>query len=462
MSNRKLLRNGYVITMSKSREEIDGGDVLIEGGNIVAVGKNLDATDAEILDVTGKIVTPGLVDTHTHLWESALRNIGADWVTADYMKVVRGRLGGHYEPEDIRAGTILGAAEMIDGGVTSVLDCSHNMNSPAHADAAVEGLKASGIRAVLAYGSANQDWDPQSAWTGVNSTSLSEDARRVRSEHFPADRAGLVTMALCSRGSRSTEADIHWFNDVRMALELDIPITFAAGLKNRQRERDEILALNDAGLAGPHILCYHGDRYTDEELRVLSDTGGKVTYTPEPEMRGSGSTVSTSRLRAFGLRPSLGFDVAPASSDFFGAMRAIMFADGANMRFERPKYGPPATRVGITVADVLEMATTNGAYSSWYGESVGRLVPGTKADITVFDRESMTWMPNHYPLASVVRNGHASYVEHVLIAGEYVKKDFKLVHLNKDRIVADATASKERVFVKANVPLSSQGVFEDS
>src|SRR5690242_21396259 len=106
------------------------GDVLIEGDRIADVGPVGPVADAEVVDARDRIVLPGLIDTHRHLWQSALRGLAADWTLGQYFQRLRGRIAGHFRPEDTYAGTLLGAVEALDAGVTTVVDWSHNINGP--------------------------------------------------------------------------------------------------------------------------------------------------------------------------------------------------------------------------------------------------------------------------------------------------------------------------------------------
>ena len=157
---RTLIRNATVITVDPKLGDINRGDILIEGSKIAAVGPDLEAGGAEVIDATNKIAIPGFVDTHRHTWESLLRAAGPDWSLGQYFTGVRVVMGGLYTPEDNYMANLLGAYEALDGGMTTLYDWSHNNNSPEHADGVIRGLRESGIRAVFGYGNANAEWFP--------------------------------------------------------------------------------------------------------------------------------------------------------------------------------------------------------------------------------------------------------------------------------------------------------------
>jgi 5-methylthioadenosine/S-adenosylhomocysteine deaminase len=137
-----LFRNATVLTMDPAIGVLDPGDVLVKGQRIEQIGRELPASqDAVVVDGTGGILMPGMVDTHRHMWQTALRGLGADWTLSQYFVFYYLRWGGIFRPEDIYAGNLLSAIESIDAGVTTTVDWSHGLRTLEHGDAAVEALR---------------------------------------------------------------------------------------------------------------------------------------------------------------------------------------------------------------------------------------------------------------------------------------------------------------------------------
>ena len=147
---RNLLVGCDVLVGDPGEGRVQRGDLLIEDGRIAAIGD--EAVDAERIDAAGTLVIPGFVDTHRHVWQTAIRGICADWTLLDYFLGVRVNSSGVFTPEDVYVGNYAGALEALDAGVTCLLDFSHCLNSPEHADEAVRGLRETGIRGTWAYG----------------------------------------------------------------------------------------------------------------------------------------------------------------------------------------------------------------------------------------------------------------------------------------------------------------------
>src|SRR5262245_27279793 len=185
---RLVIRGGVVLTMDDRLGDFEKADVLIEGSKIVAVGRGIAAPGAETVDASSMIVVPGFVDSHRHLWQSALRHILPNGrIDPDYPRDISGTARTAYRPEDVRVGNLLGAWGAISAGVTTVLDWSHVSNSPEHSDAAIQGLREAGIRAVYAYG-------PGGRGSGSGHP---RDIHRLRRQYFASDDQ-LLTLALAT------------------------------------------------------------------------------------------------------------------------------------------------------------------------------------------------------------------------------------------------------------------------
>ncbi|MBO0786808.1 MAG: amidohydrolase family protein, partial [Actinobacteria bacterium] len=139
--------------MDDSHRVLTGADVLTDGERIAGVGPGLRAPDdAAEIDASGGILMPGMIDTHRHMWQTAMRGYGADWTLTQYFVWNYLQWGKSFRPEDIHAGDLLSAIEAIDAGVTTTVDWSHNLHTVGHAEAAVDALRSVPGRFVLAYG----------------------------------------------------------------------------------------------------------------------------------------------------------------------------------------------------------------------------------------------------------------------------------------------------------------------
>ncbi len=132
-SRRTLVRHATIVTMDDEIGDLSDADLLVEDGRIAAVGPTLAAGDgAEIIDATGCLVIPGLVNAHMHTWQTALRGMAANWTLPEYFRWVHAGLATAFTPDDIRVGTLAGALNQINWGTTTLVDGCHNNPTPAH------------------------------------------------------------------------------------------------------------------------------------------------------------------------------------------------------------------------------------------------------------------------------------------------------------------------------------------
>ena len=124
--NRTLFKSGTIVTMDPKIPNLSTGDVLVDGGRIAAVGVNLEADGAEVIDATSSIVMPGLVDAHHHMWLGAMRRMMPDVDDLfAYIDVVAETLGAHYRPLDMYLGTKLTAVASLEAGITTIIAACH-------------------------------------------------------------------------------------------------------------------------------------------------------------------------------------------------------------------------------------------------------------------------------------------------------------------------------------------------
>ena len=147
-----VLRGGTVLTMDDQKSVLRDTDVLVVDQRIAGVGTSVDVPpDAIEIDASRGIVMPGMIDTHRHMWQTAMRGYGADWTLTQYFVWYYLSYGKVFRPEDIYAGNLLSAIESLDAGVTTTVDWSHGLQTVDHAEAAVDALEAVPGRFVLAY-----------------------------------------------------------------------------------------------------------------------------------------------------------------------------------------------------------------------------------------------------------------------------------------------------------------------
>jgi cytosine/adenosine deaminase-related metal-dependent hydrolase len=441
MGQRLLLRGGYALSMDEEIGELARGDVLIEDGKIAAVAERVDVQDAEVLDVAGHVVMPGFVDTHRHTWQAPFRGVCADWTLEDYFRGIRMSISPNCSALDVYAGNLLGALEALEAGVTTILDFSHCNNTPEHADAALQGLRDAGIRAMFAYGYYPAPSDPPSF---ADHDARLADARRLRERELSSDDA-LVTMgvALTEVGLLPFEQTIA---EARSASELAIPSVLHTGCSWGSSLTEGIPELAHHGLLAADQVHVHCNTLDERNLRRLAEHDCKVSSSPESELQmGMGHPVIRRALE-LGMRPSLSCDVASSNSgDMFSQMRLGLQFERAmrNDAFNARNLMPDSLDLGVR--DALAWGTVNGAHAMGLEDRIGSLTAGKQADVIVIGGRRLNVVPMADPVGCLVAQANASNVEHVLVAGRFAKRNGELVGRDVARAIELARSASERV-----------------
>ncbi|MEU0938611.1 amidohydrolase family protein [Embleya sp. NPDC005971] len=414
---RLLLRGGTVVDTDPHVTARPDTDVLIKRGTIVAVGPSLSAEGAEVVDARDRIVLPGFVDTHRHVWQSVLRAVAVDSDLGDYLGRVLGRLSPAMRPEDVYTGNLAGALECLDAGITTVHDFSHVQHRAEHGDAAVHGLRAAGIRAVFGYG--HPPFDPAARDPRL--------VRDLRDRLFPGDDDP-VTLALAPGGPSYTPIELVE-QDWRLAADLDIPLAVHVG--SGPVAQRPIEALRDRGLLNARTLYIHGNSLPDDELAMIADSGGTLSIAPHIEAQMGHGAPMINRARAAGLVTGLGVDVVTSGpGDMFSLLRAALLTS-------QLANGPR-----LFAADVLRMATIGGATALGLADRIGSLAVGKQADLILLRANAINLVGAAHDIAgAVVASAHPGNVDTVLVAGRTLKRAGRLTHPHLADTIAEVRRS---------------------
>jgi cytosine/adenosine deaminase-related metal-dependent hydrolase len=419
-----LIRGGTVVTVDPQIGVLAPGDVHVSAGRIEAIGVRLAAPDAEVVDATRMIVMPGLIETHFHMWSSIGRNfIGHDfeyfpakWATA-----------AHYEPDDFYRSVLLGAVEAVSAGITTVHNWSHNTRSPAHADAELAAHHDAGGRARYSYG--HIDGLP------VDQALDFTDIDRVRTQWFGEKPAhdGLVHLGVNLRGPDLGEMDV-FEAEMAAALERGLPVSIhtVQGASTAVRATE----LEERGYLGPSFLIAHFLAATDADLAAMARAGTPLSYAVHSELRlGEAGDPRAALLRMLSAGVNVSFSIDATSLapvDLFQAMNVAW-----NMGI--PWQGSPTEELpALTFHRCLEIATIDGARALGLDDEVGSLTPGKRADIMLVRADDLNVAPVADVESTIVRSVTPANVDTVIVDGRILKREGQLIHLDVDRVIADA------------------------
>lgn len=443
-SNRILVKGGHVLTMDPEVGDLPGASILVEDDRIVRIDHDIEA-DAEVVDADGMIVLPGMVDTHRHTWQSLLRGLYADASLIEFFASLRMGFNAAYTAEDVHIANLIGALDAIESGVTTILDYSHCLHTPDHADAAVGALAEAGIRAVYGYGLVQS----HGADRFTTQEQKFDDARRVASTYLSSN--GLLT-----RGLALSEMGLLPFWDhakeIRLADELDAVVVthtgavwgtdMARGI--RELARHDLLRSSQV-----HVHCCALD---DEEWQLLADAGAKVSFSPDSELGMGQGRPPIRKALDFGIKPTLSCDITSMNSG------DILTQARMGLQFQRCMDNDPIcfgggmpVTLSLTCRDALEWATVNGAEACGLGGRVGMLKPGMQADLLLVGGDTMNMFPAPHKTGTVVLQANPANIRTVMVAGRVLKRDGTLVGVDVRSLRAKAEAAHERLFAEVGV-----------
>jgi cytosine/adenosine deaminase-related metal-dependent hydrolase len=393
-ARRTLIKNADILTMDPTLGELMATDVLIDQGKIAGIGKNLAAGDAEIVNATGMILMPGMVDGHRHMWQTLIAGalVKTSKRYGEYMEAVNMKMGPSFTADDVRFANYLGSLQAIDSGVTTVLDHAHITHTREKATAMVEGLKDADIAGFSAYqitttpnyttGAVPHTAAWNELFAGPDEWHL-EHAAWVKKHYFSNESDPLqfaVALSHAEFGPRSAESVR---DEVVKARRLGARLMtqhihgldgdWKMGLPKSYRV---VADLGKAGLLGPDYHVSHGNGLTDDELKMMLDTGGKLCATAFGEFAYPFPSIHV-RSRKRGIPTGIGIDVpVGVTTDYFNHMR------GAFLAMFQTAEGKAFANT-IESVDTIKYATIDGANALGLGDVTGSITQGKRADLVL-------------------------------------------------------------------------------
>ncbi|MFI9455881.1 amidohydrolase family protein [Amycolatopsis sp. NPDC052450] len=458
---RYVIRGGAVMSMDPNVGNFATADVLVEGSKIVEIRPGIHAPRAGVIDARGRIVLPGFVDTHHHLFETAERAFLANGLLLDdrsgspsaypnYGEHILQGFARAYRPEDVYINSLFAGLSQLDTGVTTVLDVSQIHHSPEHTDAAIQALVDTGRRS--AFGFFEGD--------GRTGARYPQDAYRIRDRWFSSSDQ-LVSMVM--------GGELHLGRQVytrawAIARELGLKIAAHSVGSWGMRPVFDDLARGAAGVeVGPDNLFIHMTGMSDQTWRRFRDAGAQVSLAFPIEMSMRHGTPPIIKMQQLGMEPSLSSDVETTmAADPFTQMRSAMtmqrmivnqlILDQGDLvppnNWPKPAPGTPDL---LTVRDVLRYATVNGAKHLGLDGKTGTLTPGKEADIVLLDATALNVAPLNSVPGAIVSLMDRTNVETVIVAGKVRKWKGRLLDADLARLRGELETSRDHLFAAMNL-----------
>ena len=436
-----LIKNGTLVTMD-AKDSILRGDLLVVDGrvaDVAATGKKADL----VIDATDCAVLPGFVQTHIHLCQTLFRGAADDLSLIDWLKKRVWPMEAAHTAASIRASARLGVAELIKGGTT----CALTMETVNHTEEVFKVVEETGFRATIGKCMMDKGEGVPSALHEETERSVQESVTLLEAWHGKAD--GRIRFCFAPRFAVSCTREL-LSQVAELARDRGVMVHTHASenrseceLVERETGMRNIAYLDSVGLSGRHIALAHCIHIDEQEMQILKSTRTNVAHCPSSNLKlGSGIAPITNMLET-GISVSLGADGAACNNrlDMFTEMRTAAL-------LQKALHGPEAMPAGRA----LRMATIDGANAIGIGDEIGSIEMGKRADLILISLARLELTPRPVDIVSgIVYASQPSDVRTVIIDGQLVKTDGKLLTLDEQQVIKEANLEGSLLFERALV-----------
>jgi len=434
-----LIRGGTVVTARPDGLIVADGAIVIDGDSIVAIEPR-DEVDrryraARTIDADGTLIFPGLVDTHTHLYQTLLKGLGDDLPLMEWLDACTLPSIPHLTPRMCYVAAALGCLDSLRSGCTTIFDYMVDHADAEVYDAILQAFDDVGIQGVLGRGLRDRQAENVPLDLPPLDTQLADCARLVKA--YGPSRVWISPGATWAMEADSLRATRRLANDLgtRLSLHTD-EVLFDSQESMRRFGQRTVPFLDSIGFLGPDVLHAHCVQLTEADCAILARNDAAVSYNPVSNMYLGSGVPPIPRLLDLGVTVSLGADGAASnnSQDMLEALKV-----GALL----PKVAARDPAI-FTAADALRVATSGGAAAMGRAD-FGSLEPGKRADLFIFDPHHAKSIPVHDPVSTLVYSSGQVNVRTTVVGGRAVLDNRRIVGVDEDAILHEAQALAEQL-----------------
>jgi len=431
MADRLLIKDTTILTLDPQNRILQGS-VVVEQGRIASIEATAPRTDSgfdEVIDGRDRVLLPGFIQTHIHLCQTLFRGAADDLALIDWLKQRVWPMEAAHTPESLYASARLGIAELIKGGTT----CALTMETVNHTDVVFQAVEEAGFRATVGKCMMDAGDDVPPELNEKTEESIAESLRLLERWHGAA--SGRIQYCFAPRFAISCSREL-LERVARLSHERGV-IVHTHASENREEiaivekltgERN-IHYLCSLGLAGQHVVLAHCIHLDEAEMEVLKTTGTYVSHCPSSNLKLASGIARVVEMLDRGISVSLGADGAPCNNrlDMFTEMRTAAL-------LQKVLHGSQS----LPALTALKMATINGAKAMGLEDQIGSIEVGKRADLALLNLNSLHTVPRFDLVSAVVYAAEASNVETVIIDGQIVMRERKLLTLNESDVLTEA------------------------
>ena len=438
-----LIKNATIVTMNENRD-VFCGDLLIENDRISRIGKLDWYTADTVIDADNQLLLPGFVQSHVHLCQVLFRGMADDLELLDWLQQRIWPLEASHDEESLYYSSLLGCAEMLRGGTTSIID----MATVNHTESVFTAVKQAGIRYL--GGKCLMDH-------GDNvPPPLLDTPERVLQESLELYQRwnncdnGRIRYALCPRFAVSC-SDALLREVALLSQQYQIPVHTHASenqgeieLVEKERGMRNVIYLNSLGLCNDRLVLAHCIHLNTDEIKILAESRSNIVHCPSANLKLGSGIAPIPPLLNMGARVSLGADGAPCNNNLSIFMEMRLAA-----LIQKPFHGPQS----MPAQTVVEMATLGGARAMGLEHEIGSLAEGKKADMVLISLDGWHTRPQNAAsvYSQLVYQAQASDVTATIVNGHLLMKDGRLLSIDEEKLKSAAETSLQRVCQRAGV-----------
>lgn len=440
---RTLLKHAMIVTMDDKGQVYTDGNLLFEDDRILQAGTapvDEDTCD-EVLDLTGKLILPGLVNTHVHTSQQLARGLADD---VDLLTWLHDRIWPYESSmteEDSYISTLFCAAEQIKAGVTAIAEPGGQFVS-----GMAKAIEEAGIRAKLANSVMDCGEGLPKAWQHSTEEELNRQEEDIQRFHGTADGRIEVWFGIRTIFNATDELLLRTKELAdRYSVGIHMHVAEAKSEVEYVKERlgvQTVTHLKDLGFLGPNLLAAHTVWLTDGEVEMFREHGVKVSHNPASAMRVLGF-ARVPRMLQEGICVAIGTDGAPTNN----RMDMVDEMWVTSLIHKGWRLDPTV----VKAQEILRMATANGAKALQDGLLYGSLEPGKKADLIIINPDSVGMQPMHDPIANLVTSMHSTNVESTICNGKWLMRDRKILTFDEKALIQEAKLRAESIRSRAGI-----------
>jgi 5-methylthioadenosine/S-adenosylhomocysteine deaminase len=438
-----LIKNATIVTMNKNRD-VFCGDLLIENDCISRIGR-LDRYTADmIINADNQLLLPGFIQSHVHLCQVLFRGMADDLELLDWLQQRIWPLEASHDEESLYYSSLLGCAELLRGGTTSIID----MATVNHTESVFTAVKQAGIRYLGGKCLMDHGQDVPPVLLDTPEKALQESLELY--QRWNNYDNGRIRYALCPRFAVSC-SDILLREVASLSQQYQIPIHTHASenqgeieLVERERGMRNIIYLDSLGLCNASLILAHCIHLDDDEIKILTESQTNIAHCPGSNLKLGSGIAPIPPLLNLGARVSLGADGAPCNNNLSIFMEMRLAA-----LIQKPFHGPRS----MPAETIVEMATIGGARAMGLEDEIGSLEEGKKADMVLISLDGWHTRPQNAAsvYSQLVYQAQASDVYATIVDGHLLMKDSHLLSIDEENLKSAAEASLQRVCQRAGL-----------